>query len=237
METPAESNASIPPDIGELLLQDGVVTREELERARRVHARLEVKSRLTEVLVRLGYTAESQIRDTMKKYKRDLRLGDFLIEMRFITDVQLEKALKRQQQEKKRLGTVLVESGVLSEINLCRALAERLDCPIIEPDLRILDKTLLKQTSVKFLRMNNMIPFSRSNDGVVVIFSDPLDQNSLAAANQLYGPSILPAITTQTDLIKSLDGLDGGDSQVESATRVETDSNDIIGIVDYIIQS
>lgn len=237
MEIPAEANASPPRDIGELLLENGVVTREELERARRVHARLEVKSRLTEVLVRLGYTAESQIRDTMKKYKRDLRLGDFLIEMRFITEVQLEKALKRQQQEKKRLGTVLVESGVLSEVNLCRALAERLDCPIIEPDLRILDKALLKQTSVKFLRMHNMLPFSRSSDGVVVIFSDPLDQNSLSAANQLFGPGILPAITTQTDLIKALDGLDGGESLTESATRVETDSNDIIGIVDYIIQS
>jgi len=98
-------------------------------------------------------------------------LGDFLLEMKFISEADLDKALKLQQLEKKRLGDILIESGMLSEVKLCKALSEQLDCPYIEPDLKVIDKNLLNKPSVKFMKQYLCIPFSRSQDGVIVIFA------------------------------------------------------------------
>jgi len=73
-------------NIGELLVADGSITQEQLAKAERVLARLEVKERLSDVLLKLGYVGEPQLRAVMKKHKRSLSIGDFLVELKFIRD-------------------------------------------------------------------------------------------------------------------------------------------------------
>lgn len=224
--------------MGDLLMEEGFITREHLTRAINIHKRLEVKQRLTDVLVQLGYVYESQIKEVMKKHKRELRLGDYLLEMKFISDLDLEKALKLQKTVKKRLGDILIENGMLSELKLCKALSEQLDCAFIDPDLKIIDQSLLKQVSVKYMRTHIFIPYTKSSDGIIVIFQDPLNKESLKAATQAFGLAIIPAIAPQTSITETIDAIESGVTKIEDyQIDIEKGDDDVVRYVDYIIQS
>ncbi len=43
------------------------------------------------------------------------RLGDYLVELGFITDEQLEVALREQKDKGGKLGSILIQLGILSE--------------------------------------------------------------------------------------------------------------------------
>jgi type IV pilus assembly protein PilB len=235
----AEPNHSDPAvtGIGDLLLKEGIITQEQLDRAYRVQSKLEVRRRITEILAQLGYVYESQIREVMRKYKRNLRIGDFLIEMKFISQEDLEKALEQQKTKKMRLGDLLVSTGMISEHNLVNALAEQFDCPVIEPDLRMVDKRLLQPLSLRFLKKYHIIPFSRSDEGVVVIMHDPLDTECLTAAAQALQANVVPALSTKDRILAALEAFEAGALETAPQAEVNSDGVNIIQIVDELIRA
>ncbi|MCB9652679.1 MAG: protein kinase [Deltaproteobacteria bacterium] len=65
------------------------------------------------------------------------RLGSILIEAAYISDLQLEQALTTAAREHKRLGRVLVDEGFLTEEHLVRALARHTALDECNPELPI----------------------------------------------------------------------------------------------------
>ncbi|MEI6127169.1 MAG: GspE/PulE family protein [Pseudomonadota bacterium] len=241
MHTQEAARAEETKDITQILLNEGYITEDQLARAKRIHKKLEVQQRLTKVLVQLGYVYESQIREAMKKHKKHLRIGDFLLEMELIREDDLEKALKIQKAHKaegKLLGEVLLDQGMISETRLCKALAERFDCPFIEPDLKIIDKSLLDKSIFQHMSRHLFIPFSKSSDGITVIFYDPLNKEAVKAAADIFKQAIIPAIATKEQIVNSLNGLTLAPGKMEKAQISGKDGkDDIVRIVDYLIQS
>jgi type IV pilus assembly protein PilB len=228
-----EEKTVIPPDddIVQMLMQDGIVEKAQVERAHRVKAKLEVPQRLSQVLLSLNYVSETQIHEMMRKHKRDLRLGDFLVEMNLLSEESLKRVLQMQKENKGRLGEILVKEGIVNDKELCRALAEKFDCPIIEPNLKLIDKRLLTLPSQKFLTRYEMIPFCKTDEGMVVILSDPSNQEALAAARDLFQSKIVPAINTRENILQAVDGIEN-----LLAHRVAGEQqSDIIDIVDQLI--
>jgi type IV pilus assembly protein PilB len=227
-------------DLGEILVNEGLITRQQLDRAIKVQSRLEVKQRLTDVLVQLGAISQGQLKEMMRKNKRSLRLGDFLLEMKFINEDDLSKALKLQKISEKRLGEILVEIGILSETKLSMALAEQFDCAFIDPDLRVIDPFLLKGgLPTKQMRLHCLIPYARTPEGTIVIFHDPNNQESLMLAKQAFGDTIIPAISTRSSIFEAIDTLEsGGIGKVDQHQfDIKVGDDDVVKFLDYIIQT
>ncbi|MFP4580745.1 MAG: GspE/PulE family protein [Candidatus Sumerlaeia bacterium] len=228
---------SKPVSIDEMLLREKIISPDQLKRAKRVQSKLEIYHRITDVLVQLGYVTQSQIREAMRKSKQDLRLGDFLLEMKLVNQDQLDRALQAQKRSGKRLGYTLCEMGFLDEHGLCNALAEQFDCPIIEPDLRMVDKKLIEPLSIRFLKNYGILPFSKSEEGAVIIMHDPLDQECLKAAAQGLQCKIIPALSTKSQIEAALDSVEAGVLEFEEAQAGVETPNNIIRIVDELIRS
>ena len=60
-----------------------------------------------------------------------VRLGDVLVQQRLISQEQLQQTLELQQQTGKKVGRLLIESGVITEELLADALARQLRVPYI----------------------------------------------------------------------------------------------------------
>jgi hypothetical protein len=136
--------------LGELLVEDGVLTPTELETALAEQRRT---GRLVgEILVESGYisafslgralaeqhgvelrTAASDAPSTAPRLSRDTPprpwrpLGKLLVEEKFLKRTELEQALIEQRESggRRLLGEILVGSGFLSGVSLARALAEQ----------------------------------------------------------------------------------------------------------------
>ena len=84
--------------------------------------------------------------------RRRLRLGEVLVNEGLATEMEIQVALKQQKREKgKRLGEVLVEMGVVEEANVAQALAARLGLPYIDLD----------QENVKKIKPSNILIFDK----------------------------------------------------------------------------
>ena len=97
--------------IGEILLEYGVITKKQLDKA------LKNKNRkIGEILVDEGITTPDKIEETVREQKP---LGEMLIKKGEITESQLEKALKEQG---RKTGEVLVQDGATSPDKIDSAL-------------------------------------------------------------------------------------------------------------------
>jgi hypothetical protein len=96
------------PKLGKLLLQDGYLSKEELEEALD-----EQKLRIGEILVLSGRLSEKQLAESLERQKQvSKKLGEVLIELGFSTQKEVDWALHMME---RRLGEILRERGLLKE--------------------------------------------------------------------------------------------------------------------------
>ncbi|MBO1224832.1 MAG: Hpt domain-containing protein, partial [Candidatus Scalindua sediminis] len=102
--------------IGEILVDDGEITQEQLDKA------LKNKSRkIGEIFVDERLTTADKIEEALKEQKKQF-LGEILIEKGEITDSELEDALTEQ---KRKMGEVLVRDGATSPDRIDSALQQQ----------------------------------------------------------------------------------------------------------------
>ena len=111
------------------------------------------------------------------------RLGELLVENAVISERQLQVALAQQRASKRKLGDLLVERGVTDELSIARCLAEQYSLPLIDLDSISVDPTIAAALGPEHAVTLRALPFGRTEDGIAVAISDPVD---LAATDQLY---------------------------------------------------
>ena len=67
----------------------------------------------------------------MAQPRLKMRLGDLLVQEQIISDDQLQLALQQQRQTGRKLGTTLIDLGFISEVQLLQFLARQLDVPFV----------------------------------------------------------------------------------------------------------
>ncbi len=102
--------------VGEILLDDGVVTQEQLDKALKDKGR-----KIGEILVDQGATTPKKIGKALEEQKP---LGEVLVEKGAITRPQLKEALKEQD---KMVGEILVEDGAAASDKVNAALQAQQD--------------------------------------------------------------------------------------------------------------
>lgn len=113
--------------------------------------------------------------------KKNIRIGDILIEKGFINQDQLMLALKEQKESKfaKKLGQYFIDEGFISERVFSEILAEQLDVEFIDLYGVEVDFNLMTKYSAKLLRSAQAIPFLEDDEFIHVAVVDPLDYESI----------------------------------------------------------
>ena len=108
--------------------------------------------------------------------RKNLRLGDILLDDGKISETQLKEALDRQKEVKtKRLGEVLVDSGYIREDDILEALERQLKIPSVDlGNYRISTKAIALVTE-NIARKYDLIPIDIEDDELIVAMSDPLN--------------------------------------------------------------
>lgn len=201
-----EAEASFSESFLTLLLQQGVIDPDKLKYAQRVQAKLESPKPLLIVLCDLGYVTHSQIVQVFRSHPLKVKLGNFLVEFGYISSADLQTALAVQQQESvhKRLGEILVERNLISEIKMLEVLANLKGIPVIDLSVARVDQTLLSKPMLKSATKHCFVPIEKQPDGVLVAFGDPLDNEAIDVAQSVIGGEILPAAGRHSQILRFL---------------------------------
>ncbi len=93
--------------------------------------------------------------ETTTPARQKIRLGDLLVQQKVISSADLDIALAAQKKSGRRLGRIIVESGLAGENDIAQALARQLSLPFVDlrkfnPDASILQ--LLPETQARRFR-------------------------------------------------------------------------------------
>jgi type IV pilus assembly protein PilB len=132
------------------------------------------------------------------------KLGNILVETGLLSAEKLEEALKAQKDSGKRLGQILIEMNVITEEEMAFALAMQLKIPFIDLSDYAIEKKLLDSVPLEVSRKFLCIPIALKHNILEVAMADPLDLNTIKDLQFITGYNIQPAISTSTQIAQSL---------------------------------
>jgi len=116
--------------------------------------------------------------------KKQVRLGDLLVNERIITQEELFIALDKQKAfkakgEYKKLGEILIELGFATEKQILEALSKQLGFPFVDLYGEKIDYDLLSSFPLNLIEKHFIVPFKKDEEYIYVATADPLDYDAL----------------------------------------------------------
>jgi type IV pilus assembly protein PilB len=105
------------------------------------------------------------------------RLGEILIEAGVINEEQLERALHLQQESHKLLGQILVEMGWATEQEVCRAVAKVLNMDYVNVDKALISQEVVQLIPESLATKYNVLPLFIQNKTLYLAMENSLDSD------------------------------------------------------------
>ena len=162
------------------------------------------------------------------------KIGDLLKEAGIITEVQILEALD-QKRKNQKLGDALVEQGYITEKQLLSVLAIQLNLESISLYQYPIDDRLVDLLPKDRARKNLALPIKLEGSKLTVAMNDPLDFYAIQEIESTTGYTLVPAIATKDDILQTINRLyDGVDMGLDTES---TDDAPAVRIVDQLIET
>jgi type IV pilus assembly protein PilB len=234
IECPLPEAAGSQSQIVELLLQEKVLSAKQIEYAGRVLAKVETPRPLLDIIKDLNFIDDDQIKDTVRKSRVPMCIGNLLVELGYLPYEDVQRALKIQSETKsnKKLGEILLDHRLIDEHEMIEALSLQLGFLHIEPEFGEIDQALFNSVNPKWYEKHDVIPIRREEEGILVAFADPLDRGDLDAVKQVFGDKFVPAIARKSSIKHAVRKCLTGVSRQKLSP---SDENAIIKLADDIL--
>jgi type II secretory ATPase GspE/PulE/Tfp pilus assembly ATPase PilB-like protein len=179
------------------------------------------------------------------------RLGEILVEGRYLSEPDLEAALAFQRENGAKLGDALLRLGLISDDHLAEGLAKQKRLPVISLSDRFPDPTAVRLLSEKFIRTRQVLPVELEGDALVIAMVNPLDVVTLDDVRVMTGHDVSPVVVTASSFNETVDylfstrgQLDAVDPDAPEASPVriaeerrEAEDQTIVELVDGILDT
>ncbi len=128
------------------------------------------------------------------------RIGDLLVESGMITEAQLQMAIKKQKVTGQKVGEVIVDEGWVTEQGIIQALEFQLGIPHVDLGMLDVDHEAANLISESLAKRYTLIPIKRINKSLQVAMSDPLNIYAIDDLRLATKLDIIPLIATSTDI-------------------------------------
>jgi MSHA biogenesis protein MshE len=148
-----------------------------------------------------------------------IRLGDLLVKEGLISASVLESALAEQKRTGRRLGHVLIDSQLVTEEAIARALSHQLSLPCVDLKVASIDSAALQLVAETQARRLRVMPISLQGERLTVGMVDPGDLFAFDELVRLTGKQIQIAVVTEGDLLAAYDRHYRNTEEISSYTR------------------
>lgn len=253
--SPANALASIgsaaPADtsqlsIGDILVQSGLITEDQLAKALRIQSRLETPKPIGTLVMDLGWVSRPKLETALRKRRRSLSVDMILVEKGVLSLEQLRTAetIVKGQPPGSAIAH-LVELGALTQRTYLEAFCEKHDLAFVDADVSIVDPQVLKKVSFKYLKRNTLLPLSMQDGKLNIVLPDLSRPELISELEGIYGCGVTVCIGERPKILETLGILEhAGDSalrvsstsiQYHNLTDAKENSRAAGEIVDHIL--
>jgi general secretion pathway protein E len=133
------------------------------------------------------------------------RLGDVLVRTGIITQEQLREALHIGRSEKKKIGQVLIEKKFISPRDLATALSIQLQVPLIDLTKHKVLKEALKLVPEQLARKYSALPLDIIGDSMTIAMEDTGDVRAIDDLAAVTKKRIEPMMGVPEDIRRAID--------------------------------
>lgn len=133
------------------------------------------------------------------------KIGDKLVEKGYISNEQLEKALKLQSGTGKRIGEILIEQGIITPELLTSVLTELLDIENIALTRPNINPEVIKLIPENICKRYKIFPFKKENNKLYLAMADPQDRQAIQDAKRISGLDIITYIATMGQINQAIE--------------------------------
>lgn len=139
--------------------------------------------------------------------RQKMRLGDVLLQQRLISQDQLQQTLDLQRKTGKKMGRLLIESGVITEEGLANGLARQLRIPYVNLKTFPFRAELVKLLPESAARRFRALVLEDKDNRLLVAFADPLDLFAFDEVSRMTKRNVAMAVAPETQLTLAFDRL------------------------------
>jgi MSHA biogenesis protein MshE len=158
-----------------------------------------------------------------------LRLGDVLVQQRLISQEQLQQTLDLQRTTGKKMGRLLIETGVITEELLANGLARQLRIPFVNLKTFPFRADVVKLLPESAARRFKALVLEDKGDALLVALGDPLDLFAYDQLGRLLKRNIAIAAVPESGLALAFDRLYRRTEEISGLAReLEKDLSDAV---------
>jgi|WetSurMetagenome_2_1015567.scaffolds.fasta_scaffold00077_44 type IV pilus assembly protein PilB len=192
--------------LGEILIAQGMITNEQLLEALQVHKRTGVS--LGTVLVNLGYITEDDLTGVLGaqiQLEQRKRIGEILVDQGLVTPDQLQQGLEEQKKTGHMMGKCLVDLKFISEDKLVDALSAQLDIQRVVLENFTFNRDLVARIPEEMARRYKAIPLFEKDGALTVAMADPSNLRTIDHFKFKTGKGIEPVIATEKSIMAAIE--------------------------------
>jgi MSHA biogenesis protein MshE len=158
-----------------------------------------------------------------------LRLGDVLVQQRLISQEQLQQTLAQQQSTGKKVGRLLIESGIITEELLADGLARQLRIPFVNLKTFPFKGDVVKLLPESAARRFKALVLEDKGESVLVAMADPLDLFAYDEITRLLKRTVSIAAVPESQLALTCDRLYRRTDEISGLARaLDKDLGDVV---------
>ena len=158
----------------------------------------------------------------------ELGIGNLLVQSGKLAARDLERAIAAGEELRGRLSDVLVQLGLVSEIDVAQARSALLGLPFVAADSFPETAPEVPGLQPAFLRSHRVLPVAMEDGRLDVVMADPQDRFVLKALRLATGLTIRPFLAMGSDIDKALIQLASGGAVDEGEVQEDVDSGDFV---------
>ena len=185
--------------LGELLLCSSSITPQQREKALEAQ-KLNPAVPIGQILVKLGYITEDDLRSALDYFHKREQLGALLVKRNLITSDKLEAALELSSKEHILLGKALLKLHLVNEKDLARAIASQFDLPFVELEKFYINSDLASYINMAYARRNQIVPVELLENQLTIAVATPLSHDEIGHIEQFLHLKIKQVIAVDSEI-------------------------------------
>ena len=165
-------------------------------------------------------------------------LGEILVSEGYVSQEDLGIALTEQSERGQSLGRVLVELGMLSEVQLVSALAAQVGMDFIELSDYPVDRVAVALLPTALCRRHTVLAVGFEDGALRLAMADPGNVVAVDDVRNMTGIQVRPVVATRDDLTQAIDRYCRSDSEMEdlqsSFDETEAEKEDLSKVGDIV---
>ena len=133
------------------------------------------------------------------------RLGELLVDSGLLKEDDLARVLLEQKNKRgERLGETVVRLGLASEVEIARALSDQLGIPFIDLSAMSISPQALQEVPERLAKKHQILPVAVLQKELHLAMADPLKFEALQDVRFTSNCTIVPLLATVTDIKKGI---------------------------------